>query len=161
MNFTPSRSKVSPPPPTLPESHHCAMPLSPAPPWPPATSGAPGPAPRAPPAPTHLLRRPRGRLHSTGPGPATTLLQHIPTFYLKTKLPTDSPTPFLWRTLPYTLLQIMNTVYCVCFKDVLFNCSLLPVLVTCLPHACFQWRVLGGNDEHTDFFLTLAVLFSK
>lgn len=61
---------------------------------------------------------------------------------------------FLWRTLPYTLLQMMNTVYCVCFK-VLFNCSLLPVLVTHLPHASFQFRVLGGNDEHINFFFSL------
>ena len=42
MNFTPLRSKVSPLPPTLPESH-CAMPPpSPVPPWPPRPLRAPG-----------------------------------------------------------------------------------------------------------------------
>lgn len=132
MNFTPSRSKVTPSlPSTLPES--------------------PVPCPSLPPlpGPTRHLRSPgvwggRGCSGSTSrgaqvaaplplPSPATALLQHIPTFYLKDQATHGLPDPplFLWRTLPYTLLQ-MNTVFCVCF-NILFNCSLLPVLVTHLP----------------------------
>lgn len=147
-------------PPTLPEPHHRAMSLSPAPLWPPGHLGRPGPYTKYTTG-IHFQRGSRGHLCSTCPSPATTLLQHIPTFYLKSKATHGLPDPlFLWKTLPYTLFQMMNTVYCVCFK-VLFNCSLLPVLVTHLPHACFHFRVLGGNDEHMNFFLTLAILFSK
>lgn len=141
MNFTPSRSKVSPPSPK-----HCRSRIVPCPSLsctslaPSATAGAPGPCTQGTTGiQLHLRRGSRGRLHSTFPCPTPALLQHIPTFYLKSKathgLP-DSPL-FLWGALPYTLLPMMNTVYCVRFKEVLFNCSLLPVLVTHLPHACF------------------------
>lgn len=92
-NFTPSRSKVSPlHPPTLPESHHRAMPLSPAPPWPPGHVGRPRPCTQGTTG-IHLQRGSRGRLYSTCPSPATTLLQHIPTFYLKSKATHRLPDP--------------------------------------------------------------------
>lgn len=139
--------------PTLPESRHRAMPLSPAPARPraPQTPRALHPGPPWRPPPERLKRPPL--LHT--PQPCHSSPAHSNFLFKKLKLPTDSLIPlFLWRTLPYTLLQMMNTVYCVCFK-VLFNCSLLPVLVTHLPHACFQFRVWGGNDEHINFFFSL------
>lgn len=151
MNFTPSRSKVSPPNTAGVASCHAPFLHLPGPTSHRGRPGALHPGHQWHPPPLHM------------PQPRHTLLQHIPTFYLKSKATHGLPNSplFLWRTLPYTLLQMMNTVYCVCFKEVLFNCSPLPVLVTHLPHACFQFRVLGGNDEHMNLFLTLAVLFSK
>lgn len=152
MNFTPSRSEVSPLPTTLPESHRAMPPPSPPPPWPPRPSRTPGrpdaqgPAPRAP------LAASPPPLHT--PHPTPTLLQHIPTFYLKSKathpLP-DSPL-FLWRTLPYTLLPMMNTVYCVCFKEVYLIAPFFLSLLLTSPMPAFSLGFLGGNDEHMNFF---------
>lgn len=133
MNFTQSE-QVSPSPNTAGvASCHAPLPLlhRPWPPWPLRAPGRPGPCTQG----------------STGSQSASTphappdpdSPQHIPTFYLKSKathpLP-DSPL-FLWRTLPYTLLpDDEHCVLCVLLRS-LFNSSLLPVLVTHLPHACF------------------------
>ena len=153
MNFTPSRSKVSPLPPTLPESHRAVPPPSPAPLWPLGHCGrldVRGPAPRAP------LAASPPPLHT--PHPTPILLQHIPTFYLKSKathpLP-DSPL-FLWRTLPYTLLPMMNTVYCVCFKEVYLIAPFFLSLLLTSPMPAFSLGFLGGNDEHMNFFFSLS-----
>lgn len=146
MHFTPWRSKVSPAPApnTAGVRVPCPSPAPPQPCWPLWVPGALHPALHWHPP----LERPGGHQDATWPAPA----QHIPTFYLKIEDAVDSALPpFLWRTLPYALLQMMNTVYRVCFKQVSVHCSLF---LSCHspPHACFQFRVLGGNDEHMKFF---------
>ena len=149
MNFTPSRSKVSPLPPTLPESHR-AMPLSLS-----CTALAP--------SATADAWTP-GALHPGLQGSQSASTPHAPphpdsppahsNFLFKSKAthPLPESPLFLWRTLPYTLLAMMNTVYCVCFKEVYLIAPFFLSLLLTSPMPAFSLGFLGGNDEHMIFF---------
>lgn len=72
-------------------------------------------------------------------------LAHSNFLFKKVKLPPrlpDSPL-FLWRTLPYTILQMMNTVY-VCALKFYLIAPFLSLLLTS-PMPAFSLRFLGGQ----------------
>lgn len=96
MNFTPSRSKVSPPPP-LPQ--HCRSRIVPCPSLsrtalgPSSHRGRPGPCTQGT---TGIQLHPRGRLHSTRPCPAPNSPPAHSNFLFNVKLPKDFPIPLFF-----------------------------------------------------------------
>jgi hypothetical protein len=88
---------------------------------------------------TLFCRGSGGRLHSTAQ-PHHGSPPDIPTSYFKGQMPTDSSLlPFFYgeRCL---ILSTSDDEHCVCvrFKEVLFNCSLLPFLGSHLPMPAFS-----------------------
>lgn len=140
MHFTPSRSKVSTPPHSLPQ--HCRSPIVPCTPSLPPLSLHPppqGPERSLPLAPTSAEARELPPLHC----PALPWLSRHSSSCLKVRCRRTPPTPFFYGERCLTLLQMMNTV-CARFKEFLFNCSLPPFFSSHLPMPTFSLGFWGA-----------------